>query len=81
MEGQSYREAAEIAGREFQKSEDILALSHQLNALYRADLFTIEKHLRDYSAAAAYLKVVYRLNPDSSELQGKKDLYSKLGVI
>lgn len=44
-------------------------------------LVQVCEQLRDYSAAAAYLKAASRINPDNLELQDKRELYSKLGVI
>lgn len=51
MENQSYTKAAKIAGEEFSRSGDMLALAQQLGALYRADhLFDFEKLLLENEA-------------------------------
>ncbi|MCO1333161.1 serine/threonine protein kinase [Microbulbifer sp. OS29] len=52
MESQSYTKAAKLAGEEFVRSGDLLALAQQLGALYRGDrLFEFEKLLSENEKA------------------------------
>ena len=44
-------------------------------------LVQVCEQMRDYSAAAAYLKAASRMNPENLELQDKRAFYNKLGVM
>ena len=46
-----------------------------------SQLVLVCEQMRDYSAAAAYLKVALRIAPTNDSMKQKKELYTKLGVM